>query len=160
MHPTLTQVPPSPHLVPIPDGLTKSRQATFCPSLAASLAHASPPEPPPITTKSYSYWCSRSLLSGETPAVVAAEATPPVLGFEKGPPFPTLAVALAAAVVPPLLPLLLPRRAARPGDTGGSEVSRGGEGTLPFLRWASFILTVEGGGARLPKEFSLWWDPL
>lgn len=52
MQPTFTQVPPKPHLLPITEGLTKSRQATFFPSLAASFAHANPPDPPPITTKS------------------------------------------------------------------------------------------------------------
>lgn len=55
MQPTFTQVPPKPHLLPIAEGFTKSRQATFFPSLAASFAHANPPDPPPITTKSYSY---------------------------------------------------------------------------------------------------------
>lgn len=147
MHPTLTQVPPSPHLVPIPDGFTKSRQATLCPSLAASLAHARPPEPPPITTRSYSYWCSPSLSYDETPAIVAAEeATPPVLEFERGPSSPAVAYGfLAKGVVPPLLLPLLPRRAARPDDKGGSGVSRGGAGTPPpFLRWTFFILTVGG----------------
>jgi len=32
MHPTLTQVPPIPHLVPGGDGLTKSATATFLPN--------------------------------------------------------------------------------------------------------------------------------
>jgi len=54
MHPTLTQVPPSPHLVPTGDGLTKSATPTLAPKSAASLAAARPPDPPPITKKSYS----------------------------------------------------------------------------------------------------------
>ena len=37
MQPTLTQVPPSPHVVPASDGLTKSQTATFLPYLAAAL---------------------------------------------------------------------------------------------------------------------------
>lgn len=41
-----------PHLVPIGVGLTKSKQATLAPLATASLAHAKPPEPPPITIKS------------------------------------------------------------------------------------------------------------
>lgn len=52
IHPTLTQVPPKPHLVPRGDGVTKSSTATLAPKFTASLAHASPPDPPPITTKS------------------------------------------------------------------------------------------------------------
>ena len=52
MHPTLTHVPPSPHVVPGGDGFTKSHTATFLPSFAARFEHASPPEPPPMTTRS------------------------------------------------------------------------------------------------------------
>lgn len=55
MHPTLTQVPPRPHVVPGGDGLTKSKQATLRPSLEASFAQERPPEPPPMTTRSKSY---------------------------------------------------------------------------------------------------------
>lgn len=54
IQPTLTQVPPKPHLVPCGDGLTKSSTATLAPCNAASLAQAKPPDPPPMTTKSYS----------------------------------------------------------------------------------------------------------
>eukprot|EP00966_Prymnesium_polylepis_P170725 3946469-Prymnesium_polylepis.1 len=49
MQPTLTHVPPRPHVVPAGDGLTKSQTATFLPSFAAFFEAASPPEPPPIT---------------------------------------------------------------------------------------------------------------
>ena len=42
--PLITQVPPS---------LSASIKATFAPSTADLLAHATPPEPPPSTTKSY-----------------------------------------------------------------------------------------------------------
>ena len=49
MHPTLTHVTPSPHVIPIGVGVTKSYTATFNPNLAASLEAANPPEPPPIT---------------------------------------------------------------------------------------------------------------
>lgn len=52
MHPTFTQVPPSPHLVPGGDGLTKSASPTLAPSAAAARAHESPPDPPPITNRS------------------------------------------------------------------------------------------------------------
>ena len=52
MHPTLTQVPPKPQVVPAGEGLTKSRHATFAPSFAASFAAARPPEPPPMTMRS------------------------------------------------------------------------------------------------------------
>ena len=48
-HPTLTQVPPRPQVVPVGVGLTKSQTATFLPYLAAALEQARPPEPPPIT---------------------------------------------------------------------------------------------------------------
>ena len=48
-HPTLTQVPPRPQVVPCGVGLTKSQTATFLPYLAAALEQARPPEPPPIT---------------------------------------------------------------------------------------------------------------
>jgi hypothetical protein len=54
IHPTFTHVPPKPHLVPCGDGFTKSRTATLAPCNAASFAQANPPDPPPITTKSYS----------------------------------------------------------------------------------------------------------
>mmetsp|Transcript_29076 Transcript_29076/g.86060 ORF Transcript_29076/g.86060 Transcript_29076/m.86060 type:complete len:207 (-) Transcript_29076:523-1143(-) len=54
MHPTLTHVPPSPHCVPAGDGFTKSSTATFAPRALASFEAARPPEPPPITTRSYS----------------------------------------------------------------------------------------------------------
>jgi hypothetical protein len=53
MHPTLTHVPPKPHLVPIGEGLTKSAKPTFTQELAAHLAAESPPEPPPIIKMSY-----------------------------------------------------------------------------------------------------------
>lgn len=56
MHPTLTQVPPIPQVVPLSDGITKSKTTTFFPKLVASLAHANPPDPPPITKRSKSYW--------------------------------------------------------------------------------------------------------
>ena len=36
MQPTFTQVPPSPHVVPLGEGLTKSRHATFAPWAPAS----------------------------------------------------------------------------------------------------------------------------
>ena len=49
IHPTLTHVPPIPHLVPSGDGLTKSARPTFAPYDAAVRAAARPPEPPPIT---------------------------------------------------------------------------------------------------------------
>ena len=49
MHPTLTQVPPRPHVVPCGVGFTKSQTATFLPYLAAAFEQARPPEPPPIT---------------------------------------------------------------------------------------------------------------
>lgn len=49
IQPTLTQVPPSPHVVPIGVGFTKSQTATLAPSLAASFDEAKPPEPPPMT---------------------------------------------------------------------------------------------------------------
>eukprot|EP00900_Chrysochromulina_parva_P022468 jgi/Chrpa1/4855/Chrysochromulina_OHIO_Genome00010223-RA len=52
MQPTLTQVPPSPHVVPASDGFTKSQTATFLPYLAAALLAARPPEPPPMTSRS------------------------------------------------------------------------------------------------------------
>mmetsp|Transcript_25332 Transcript_25332/g.59287 ORF Transcript_25332/g.59287 Transcript_25332/m.59287 type:complete len:243 (+) Transcript_25332:856-1584(+) len=52
IHPTLTQVPPRPHLVPAGLGLTKSSTATLAPNAEASLEAASPPDPPPITTRS------------------------------------------------------------------------------------------------------------
>lgn len=54
MHPTLTQVPPSPHLVPCGEGVTQSSTATRAPLLTASFAHASPPDPPPMTARSQS----------------------------------------------------------------------------------------------------------
>lgn len=52
MQPTLTQVPPRPHVEPTGDGLTKSARATFAPYYTAHLAAEIPPEPPPITNKS------------------------------------------------------------------------------------------------------------
>lgn len=52
MHPTLTHVPPSPHVVPIGDGCTKSARATFAPRFAPHLADEIPPDPPPITNRS------------------------------------------------------------------------------------------------------------
>jgi len=52
MQPTLTHVPPSPHVVPAGDGFTKSHTATFLPNLAAAFEHERPPEPPPMTTRS------------------------------------------------------------------------------------------------------------
>ena len=58
MQPTLTQVPPRPHVVPGGDGFTKSHTATFGPasdwpsSFDAFFAHARPPEPPPMTMRS------------------------------------------------------------------------------------------------------------
>lgn len=52
-------MPPNPHLVPKGDGFTKSAKATLAPNFAAYLAQARPPEPPPITNKSYS--CSTSI---------------------------------------------------------------------------------------------------
>mmetsp|Transcript_22776 Transcript_22776/g.51540 ORF Transcript_22776/g.51540 Transcript_22776/m.51540 type:complete len:211 (-) Transcript_22776:102-734(-) len=52
MQPTFTHVPPKPQVVPAGEGLTKSQTATFFPSLAAFFEHASPPEPPPITSRS------------------------------------------------------------------------------------------------------------
>ena len=54
MQPTLTQVPPRPQVVPTGLGLTKSARATFLPRVAAHLAAETPPEPPPITKRSYS----------------------------------------------------------------------------------------------------------
>jgi hypothetical protein len=53
IHPTLTQVPPSPHFDPRGEGFTKSAKATFLPRSAAALDAAKPPDPPPITKKSY-----------------------------------------------------------------------------------------------------------
>ena len=47
MHPTLTQVPPRPHVFPYGDGFTKFASPTRAPSLTARRAHAKPPEPPP-----------------------------------------------------------------------------------------------------------------
>ena len=52
MQPTLTHVPPRPHVVPAGDGFTKSQTATFLPSLAAAFEQARPPEPPPMTSRS------------------------------------------------------------------------------------------------------------
>jgi len=57
MHPTLTQVPPRPHLVPWGEGLTKSARPTLAPLAAAAEAAESPPDPPPITKKSYVNSC-------------------------------------------------------------------------------------------------------
>lgn len=54
IHPTLTQVPPSPHFVPCGEGVTQSSTATRAPCSTASFAHASPPDPPPITARSQS----------------------------------------------------------------------------------------------------------
>ena len=54
MHPTFIQVPPSPHFVPYGDGFTKSASPTFAPASAAYFAAESPPDPPPITKRSYS----------------------------------------------------------------------------------------------------------
>jgi len=51
IQPTFTQVPPNPQVVPGGEGFTKSQQATFQPSLAASLAQDNPPLPPPIKRK-------------------------------------------------------------------------------------------------------------
>ena len=48
---TAHQVPPRPHVVPAQLGFTKSRTQTLAPRRAASLPHARPPEPPPITTR-------------------------------------------------------------------------------------------------------------
>jgi len=50
IHPTLTQVPPIPHLVPIGVGFTKSATPIFLsfpPIFLAYLTVASPPEPQP-----------------------------------------------------------------------------------------------------------------
>ena len=67
MQPTLTQVPPRPQVAPAGEGLTKSSTATFAPNLAHSFEHAKPPDPPPITTTSYSKpW------SGCTPSLAIA----------------------------------------------------------------------------------------
>lgn len=54
IQPTLTQVPPRPHLEPAGEGFTKSNKQTRNSGLivTASLAHAKPPEPPPMTIKS------------------------------------------------------------------------------------------------------------
>jgi len=52
MQPTLTQVPPRPHLVPEGVGVTKSATATFLPAREACLAADIPPEPPPMTKRS------------------------------------------------------------------------------------------------------------
>ena len=52
MQPTFTQVPPRPQVVPAGEGLTKLHTATRLPSCAAVFEAASPPEPPPITTRS------------------------------------------------------------------------------------------------------------
>ena len=52
MQPTFTHVPPMPQVVPCGDGRTKSHSPTRAPSLAASLAHARPPDPPPMTKTS------------------------------------------------------------------------------------------------------------
>ena len=54
MQPTFTQVPPRPHWVPTGVGLTKSSTATLRPNADAFLEAASPPDPPPTTTRSYS----------------------------------------------------------------------------------------------------------
>jgi len=43
-------------VVPFSDGITKSKTTTFFPKFVASLAHAKPPDPPPITKRSKSYW--------------------------------------------------------------------------------------------------------
>lgn len=56
IHPTLTHVPPKPHLVLAGDSSTKSTTITLSPYLAASKAVAKPPEPPPITARSNYYW--------------------------------------------------------------------------------------------------------
>jgi len=48
----LTQVPPIPHVVPLSEGITKSKTTTFFPKVVASLAQANPPDPPPITRRS------------------------------------------------------------------------------------------------------------
>lgn len=48
---TAHQVPPRPHVVPAQLGFTKSRTQTLAPRRAASLPHARPPEPPPMTTR-------------------------------------------------------------------------------------------------------------
>lgn len=42
-------------MVPFSDGITKSKTTTCFPKLDASLAHAKPPDPPPITKRSKSY---------------------------------------------------------------------------------------------------------
>jgi len=52
MQPTLTHVPPRPHLVPEGVGLTKSAIATFLPAREECLAAETPPDPPPITNRS------------------------------------------------------------------------------------------------------------
>ena len=49
IQPTLTQVPPNPHLVPYKEGYTKSASPTFLLKVDACFAEARPPEPPPIT---------------------------------------------------------------------------------------------------------------
>jgi hypothetical protein len=46
-------VPPTPQVVPMGVGLTKSARPTFLPILAAALDAAWPPDPPPITKRSY-----------------------------------------------------------------------------------------------------------
>ena len=50
------KIPPKPHFVPAGDGLTKSANPTLAPLAAAALAHAKPPDPPPMTKKSYVYY--------------------------------------------------------------------------------------------------------
>jgi len=54
MQPTLTQVPPRPHLVPVEDGFTKSANATLIFGDLTYRAHAIPPDPPPIIKTSKS----------------------------------------------------------------------------------------------------------
>lgn len=57
MQPTFTHVPPKPQDVPFGEGLTKSAKPTLAPLEAAAEAADSPPEPPPITKKSYLNYC-------------------------------------------------------------------------------------------------------
>mmetsp|Transcript_80966 Transcript_80966/g.175013 ORF Transcript_80966/g.175013 Transcript_80966/m.175013 type:complete len:253 (+) Transcript_80966:1007-1765(+) len=61
MQPTFTQVPPKPQVVPCVEGFTKSATPTFSHPVAAYLAQAIPPEPPPITNTSKSYSSSSAI---------------------------------------------------------------------------------------------------
>jgi hypothetical protein len=53
-------IPPKPQVVPIGEGFTKSANATFIPKVAAFLAEANPPEPPPFNLRIVNKYRSRS----------------------------------------------------------------------------------------------------